>query len=200
MPGTKRLTREIVIQTAADLADCEGLAQLTLARLAVVLGVRASTISHHVERLDLLRQELGVLASQQLNVRLQRAAAGKAGDDAVIAVFHAYRAYVHEHPGIFAAVTEEPWSMHPRRVASRTEYYELLDNVFAGFGLDKRNTWLAVQAFASVVLGFVRMEEHCENDLSTTTPTFDWAVRLFIDGLRARSHALQFPPEIATAS
>src|SRR6185436_9602833 len=102
------IDRAQVVAVAAELADTVGLHQLTLAQVAARLGVRLPSLYNHLDGLPGLRRELALLGLRQLLERLSRAAIGKAGDAAMLALGQAYRAYVLEHPGVYAATVAAP--------------------------------------------------------------------------------------------
>ncbi len=70
----ERLDLEVVIQAAAELADQEGLEQLTMAALAQKMGVRTSSLYNHVDGLPGLRRQLALRGVQELTARLTRTA------------------------------------------------------------------------------------------------------------------------------
>ena len=98
------LDAEAVVTAAAALADADGLSQLTLAKLAVELGIRTPSLYAHVDGLDDLRARLGARGARQLAGALHVAAAGRARSDGLRAVAKAYREYAHAHPGTYAAM------------------------------------------------------------------------------------------------
>jgi len=102
------LDRTAVSAAAAELADREGLGGATLATVAARLGVRTPSLYNHVAGLPGLRRELALLGLRELGQRMGRAAVGKADDRALEAIAHAYRAYAHEHPGVYAAAQQVP--------------------------------------------------------------------------------------------
>ena len=93
-----------VVTVAAELADAHGLNKLTLAQVAVRLGIRLPSLYNHVDGLPGLQRELALLAGRQILERISRAAIGKASDAAVIAVGQIYCRYVLEHPGRYTAI------------------------------------------------------------------------------------------------
>src|SRR5262249_5258937 len=102
MQHKTRLDRPAVIQAAADLADAEGIEQLTLLKLAEYLGIRSPSLYNHVTNLAGLRRDLALLGLQELGERLRRAVMGKAANAAVAALAQAYRAFAKEHPALYA--------------------------------------------------------------------------------------------------
>ena len=92
-----------VIEEAARIADAEGLAEVTLARVAESLGVRAPSLYNHVEGLPGMLRLLAIFSIEGLTDAIRNAAVGRSGADALMAVAHAYRAYAHAHAGRYAA-------------------------------------------------------------------------------------------------
>ena len=102
------VTRERVVAIAAELADAHGLEALTLAQVAAALKIRLPSLYNHVDGLLGLRRELALLGGRELLDRVSRAAIGKAGDDAMLALAQAYRDYIMAHPGRYAAIVRAP--------------------------------------------------------------------------------------------
>jgi AcrR family transcriptional regulator len=150
------LDASAVVAAAAAVADVDGLHQLTLARLAAVLGIRTPSLYAHVDGLDDLRGRLGARGARELAGALQLAAAGRARGDALRAIAQAYREYAHDHPGTYAAM----------QVAPDTEEFEtagaelvgLILAVLRGYGLEGQAAIHAVRVIRSALHGFVSLE------------------------------------------
>ena len=98
------LTAERIAQSAAAIADAEGLDALTLARLAAELGVRPPSLYNHVASRAEVLLSVKRLAAAQLVEALRDAAVGRSGRDALRALAHAYRDFARERPGRYAAL------------------------------------------------------------------------------------------------
>src|SRR5215212_356802 len=138
MPPKAGLDHSAVVQAAAELADSVGIAQLTLADLAARLGVRTPSLYNHVAGLPGLHRDLALLGTRELGARLGRAAIGKSGDTAVLAICQAYRAFVNERPGLYAAsvrsalLTDQP---DPEMNAAQKEAVDVVLMVLAAYQL-----------------------------------------------------------------
>src|SRR6185503_4625139 len=132
------LDHAAVVQAAAALADTAGIGQLTLADLAGRLGVRTPSLYNHVAGLPGLRSDLALLGTRELGTRLSRAAIGKSGDTAVQAICYAYRAFVNERPGLYAAtvrsalLTDQP---DPELNAAQKEAVDIVLMVLSAYQL-----------------------------------------------------------------
>lgn len=150
-----------VVAAAAELADAEGLQELTLARLAERLGVRSPSLYAHVDGLADLRTRLAARGARELTAALQGAAAGRARSDALHAVADAYRAYAHAHPGAYAAMQRAPRSGNeadPETAAAAAALIEVLVAVLRGYELHGEDAIHAVRIVRATLHGFVSLE------------------------------------------
>lgn len=102
------LTCADVVETAADIADRDGLDTLTLARVAAHLGIRPPSLYAHVDGLAGLRRLLALRAAALLQAVLTDAVDGEPGAGALQAAAHALRRFIHTHPGLYAATLPAP--------------------------------------------------------------------------------------------
>jgi AcrR family transcriptional regulator len=180
------LDTEAVVTAAAELADADGLAQLTLARLAAVLGIRTPSLYAHVDGLGDLRARLGARGARDLATVLQVAAAGRARGDALRAVADAYRKYGHAHPGTYAAMQIAADS-HEFQAAG-AEVVGLIVAVLRGYGLEGEPAIHAVRAIRSALHGFVTLEREGGFGLPVNIDdSFDELVSMLDGGLAVAS-------------
>ena len=107
-----------VVDEAARIADAEGLEAVTLARVANGLGVRAPSLYNHVDGRSGLIRLLSMGGLEQLADAIRDAAVGRAGEDALRAIAHAYRRYAVEHPGLYATTVRAPDPDDAERLAA----------------------------------------------------------------------------------
>jgi AcrR family transcriptional regulator len=151
------LTAETVVAAGAELADEQGLEGVTVSALAGRLGVRPPSLYAHIEGLEDLRARIAALGARQLAERLQVAAAGRAGADALSAVADAYRAYARAHPGAYAALQLAPARSEDAAEAA-TRILAVVLAVLAGYGLEGDRALHAARAVRSALHGFVLLE------------------------------------------
>ena len=145
-----------VVAAAAAPAVTDGLAELTLARLAGALGIRTPSLYAHVDGLGDLRVRIGARGARELTAAIQVAAAGRARGDALRAVAAAYREYAHAHPGTYAAM--QVASESEEFQAAGAEVVGLILAVLRGYGLEGEPAMHAVRTVRSALHGFVTLE------------------------------------------
>jgi len=152
------LDRPQVVAAAAGIADAEGLEAVTLARVAAALDVRSPSLYNHVDGRDGLLRGLAALSTRELAARLRRAATGRAGADAILAVAQAQRGYALEHPGRYATTVTAPAEDDAEHAAAAAEAVDVLGAVLGGSGLSGDDLVHAIRALRSAVHGFVAIE------------------------------------------
>ncbi len=154
-----KLNNQIVIESAAKIADTEGLDNVTLTAIAEVLGIRKPSLYNHVKGLPDLRRGLAIFGSNQLKARLTGAAVGKAKQDAIRAIAVAYRTFAHERPGLYQAIVASGayWEDQKGKVATK-ELMEVLYMVIRPYNLHDSDLIHAVRGLRSVMHGFVALE------------------------------------------
>lgn len=180
------LDRATVTRAAAALVDANGLEQLTLARLAEQLGVRTPSLYNHISGLEGLRRDLALYGLQQMIKRLARAAIGKAGDEAIMDVADAYRAFAKEHPGVYdAALLRPPDPGDKELQAAGQELVDIVLAILTPYGLDGAEALHATRGLRSAVHGFVTLEAAGAFGLPLDLDeSFHRLVRVFISGLK----------------
>ncbi|MGI8857490.1 MAG: TetR/AcrR family transcriptional regulator [Thermomicrobiales bacterium] len=158
MPARAGLDSAAVVRAAADLADANGIDVPTLGDLAAHLGIRTPSLYNHIAGLDGLRRDLALLGVRELNVRLSRAAIGKAGDAAIKAFADAYRAFAHAHPGLYAATQRAPEPDDSELHAAADEVVATIVAVLAAYGLEGDDAVHTVRVLRSFLHGFVSLE------------------------------------------
>ena len=152
------LDTQQVVESAAALADAEGLDAVTLTRVAEHLGVRQPALYRHVDNFDALIRALGLRGRGILADRLGAAAVGMAGDDAVRAMGAAWRSMVADHPGLYAATDRYPCATDPELEEAVERVVEVLGQALTAYGLSDVDRVHAARSMRSVFHGFAHLE------------------------------------------
>ncbi len=155
---SRTLSREAVIEAAASLLDERGRDGLTLAELAKRLGVRSPSLYNHVDGLDGLLHELRLRALNDLRRALERATIGRSQRDALAALCLAYRAYVHEHPGLYGLTVRSSAAPDAQEQQAGQAVVEVALAVLHGYGLHGDHAIHATRFLRSALHGFAVLE------------------------------------------
>ncbi|HWH93853.1 MAG TPA: WHG domain-containing protein [Baekduia sp.] len=153
------LDHDQVVAAAAAIADAEGLDAITLARVAGELGVKSPSLYKHVAGRDGLLRGVALLGVAELAAQLREAAIGRAGTDALLATAEAYRTYVKDHPGRYAAgAIAAPASDDDEHQAAGAAVLDVLRGVLRAWALTDEETIHALRALRAAVHGFASLE------------------------------------------
>jgi AcrR family transcriptional regulator len=146
------------VDAAAKIADADGLDGVTVARVAAELGIKAPSLYNHVAGRDDLIAALGVRALEELTAALTQASVGRSRDDALHGIAGAYRGYVLEHPGLYAATIRAPEPDDRERLAAAERLLAVVYAVLAGYGIEGDDAVHAARALRSGLHGFASIE------------------------------------------
>lgn len=167
------LTRSLVLDAAAELADAHGLDAVTPSAVARSVGIRTPSLYAHVAGADALRDGLTVLALAEMADAVSRAVAGRSGGAALHGLADAYRDYARTHPGRYAATRRRLAPDH-EGVAEGRRHTELLTSVLRGYGVPEDEHVHAVRLVGSTVHGFIALEATGSFDHSDPEADVSW--------------------------
>jgi AcrR family transcriptional regulator len=187
MPARKHIDLQRVIQTALDLADGHSFEEVTLASVADKLGIRIPSLYNYVTGLQGLRREMTLWSVRQFGEHVRRAAVGKAGDDAILSIATASRAFAHAHPGIYMATLRAPSPDDTELIAVAQEILDVLLAVLEPYKFSPDDTLHAVRALRSVMHGFVHLEISGGFEMALNRDeSYRQLIQALIDGFHAR--------------
>lgn len=178
------LDKDIILKTAADLADAEGIANVTLKALAEKLGVKPPSLYKHINGLEELNKALMLYGWKSLEKKVTRAAVGKSKEDAIRAIFYAYRDYVKEHPGVFEAMQWYNMYQSEENLQATEEIVAVLFQVLSAYDLQEEQKVHIVRMFRVFLQGFLMVEIHggFGNPVSITE-SFDFSLEILLNGI-----------------
>jgi len=152
------LSAERVIEQACLIADEQGAQALTLSRLAVSLGVAPPSLYKHVDGLDDVVQQVAAHATGSLADALAASVMGLSGRDALAARARAYRAFAHDHPGLYPMTQGPIGDVDALGSAQARRTVEVVTAALAGYGLPDARVVDAVRMTRAALHGFVDIE------------------------------------------
>ena len=178
------LDKDIILKTAADLADAEGIANVTLKALAEKLGVKPPSLYKHINGLEELNKALMLYGWKSLEKKVTRAAVGKSKEDAIRAIFYAYRDYVKEHPGVFEAMQWYNMYQSEENLQATEEIVAVLFQVLSAYDLQEEQKVHIVRMLRVFLQGFLMVEIHggFGNPVSITE-SFDFSLEILLNGI-----------------
>lgn len=157
-PGRDSLSRDTVVLAALDLLEADGLDGVTGGRIAEALGVSQPAIYRHIESMDAVWRDLGLVGRHRLRDELAAAAVGRAGAEAVTAVANAWRDFARTNPALYAATDRHPCADDPELEAAVEQVVEVLSMSMRSFGLAGQAAVDAGRLLRSFLHGFVHLE------------------------------------------
>lgn len=152
------LSTSRVIEEAETVVDEVGLPGLTLSTIAARLGVQIPSLYKHVAGMAALQTEVAIRAKNELAITLARASVGRAGDDAILAISQAYRAWAKQHPGRYATTQIATESGSETNVESTRAVLRVVTDAFVAYDLEGDDLIDAIRALRATLHGFIELE------------------------------------------
>jgi AcrR family transcriptional regulator len=109
MPYPSQIDRDQVIQQASNMIAGDGVDNLSLHKLAAVLGVKAPSLYRYVKNKTELIREANLATLAEMFAMMDEAAVTSSGEpeEKLLAILLAYRAFAHANPRRYLLVYHE---------------------------------------------------------------------------------------------
>ena len=178
------LDKNVILKKAADMADANGVTSVTIKSLATELGVKSPSLYKHIDGLEELNKELMLYGWQAIEKETRPAAIGKSKDDAIRAIFYAYRNYVKAHPGVFEAMQWYNMYCSEKDLQATAGIVTVLFQILDAYALTNDQKVHLVRMFRGFLQGFLNVESH--GGYGNPMPieqSFDFALDIMLRGI-----------------
>ncbi|MFF8432396.1 WHG domain-containing protein [Streptomyces sp. NPDC016566] len=176
-----------MVAAGAALADEVGLAQLTMGLLAQRVGVRSPSLYKHVGGQEDLNRRIATLALNEAADAVDGAVQGYSGGDTLAVAARAFRTFVLQHPGRYAATIgmEPSGSDDPLAIAGQ-RLFDSFMAVLHGYEIAESDVDHALRTLRSLCHGFATLQAaNAFQRSADIDKSFDWLIAFADRGLRA---------------
>lgn len=158
MPRRAKISGDSLIDEAIAIIEEDGMEELTIGALATALDVKPPSLYNHVAGIEDVRMKVRIAAVTRLGDALVDAAMGRAGEDALFALCHAYRSFAVANPELYAMSVEafpgesDEFDRHAWRALRP------LFAVLHAHGLNEAEAVHTARTFRASLHGFVMLE------------------------------------------
>jgi AcrR family transcriptional regulator len=153
----RRLDHDQVVTAAEAIVDELGWDRLTMAALADRLDAKGPSLYNHVANLETLRSELQQRTMRLLGAEMATVAMGRAGRECMLAIAHAFRAFVRRYPHRYEGATRAPIEREAFFDAARPAA-DALHAIVRSYGVPEEHVLLAQLAVFATLHGAVSLE------------------------------------------
>lgn len=153
-----RVTKAEVIKIASDMADRNGLHNVSLKAIAENLGIRTPSLYNHIGSLDELLREIAHSGMRTMNEKMIRAVIGKTGDSALKLVAVEYLNYMIEHPGVYEIIQWASWNGTEETAIIFNDYLSLLKTLICSCGFNPDKTTEILNMVTGMLHGYTTLQ------------------------------------------
>lgn len=154
----KGLTMERIAETAMYLVCEKGYNKFSVRELAQELHCKAASLYNHIESIDDINRQVGLLASEKMNAVLEEATDGKKRDEALIALAYAYRDFVRNQNELYQAIMGMPSIKMEDTLAAGRDSLKVVREVIAQYEITRANAVNFSRCFRAALHGFASYE------------------------------------------
>lgn len=184
MTPRRGLTISDIIHTASNIADDQGLKQLSIGALAEKLKIKPPSLYNHVRGLDELHDLLAVYGCQKLLEKLEESILEVSKEDAVKQFSYAYVTFAKEHPGLYEATSRAAEEENVELKQAQEQIVLVILRVLEAFDLENEHAIHVIRMLRSMLHGFVTLEQGQGFGLPyDLDQTLEVMIRTFLKGL-----------------
>ena len=158
MSQKRGLDLDMILNAAAELAEEEGLEQVTLLQVAERLGVKSPSLYNHLSGLKALSAGIAKLAISRLEETVRSAAVGRSKADALREIAGAYRRFAQENPELYKAILTIPVHRDDDIRETGHAIVRILRQVMEPYQRGEEENIHFIRMFRSALHGFVSLE------------------------------------------
>ncbi|MGN7312280.1 TetR/AcrR family transcriptional regulator [Alkalicoccobacillus gibsonii] len=184
MTPRRGLTISDIIHTASNIADDQGLKQLSIGALAEKLKIKPPSLYNHVRGLDELHDLLAVYGCQKLLEKLEESILAVSKEEAVKQFSYAYVTFAKEHPGLYEATSRAAEEENVELKQAQEQIVLVILRVLEAFDLENDHAIHVIRMLRSMLHGFVTLEQGQGFGLPyDLDQTLEVMIRTFLKGL-----------------
>lgn len=181
------ITNKVIITTAIEIANVEGLKEVTMANVAKRLGIKSPSLYNHINGLSDIMNLLTLRALEDLYQLLKQAImdVDEMKREAIYPLSVAYLTYAREQPGLYALTIESASKKGEEISTVANQIIELLTDVLKPFNLNEEDTIHAIRSLRSILHGFASIENQKGFGMPVAVnESFHYLIATFIEGLK----------------
>ncbi|WP_400243677.1 TetR/AcrR family transcriptional regulator [Niallia sp. JL1B1071] len=178
------ITNKEIITTAIEIANTEGLKEVTMANLAKRLGVKPPSLYNHINGLSDIMNLLTLRALEDLYRLLKQAITDAKKEEAIHPLSVAYLTYAREQPGLYALTIESASKKEKDITTVANQIIDLITEILEPYNLSKEDMIHAIRGLRSILHGFASIENHKGFGMPIDIDkSFYYLISTFIKGL-----------------
>lgn len=181
----KGLNKEIIVNTAKELIEQEGVPAFSMRKLAEMLHVKTASLYAHIESMEVLFTEVGLSALREQKECLLNAIGEQHGDAAITAIAESYRRFAAEHTELYKIIMQMPSGDDAVLKEAAAMTAEPFMRVLADYRLTEAQRMHWQRVLRGLMHGFVSEEQagYFSHYPVSVEESYQIAVRCVIGGL-----------------
>ncbi|GAK02985.1 transcriptional regulator, TetR family [Geomicrobium sp. JCM 19037] len=158
MTPRRGLTSKDIVNSAAKIANQNGLSYVSISVVAQDLDIKPPSLYNHIRGLDELHELLAIHSCLLLYQKLQLATHNQSNREALTSFSYAYIDFARAYPGQYEAATHSYDEHHVQLKELQDQIINLVRTPLYELGFEEEYTVHLVRMLRSLLHGFVMLE------------------------------------------
>lgn len=182
------MNKNEIIEQAVLMANQEGLEHVTIAKLSKVFKVKPPSLYKHIDSLNSIIDDLGILCLKDLIGMIQAECFALSGDRAIYRFFLSSRKYALNNPGLYQAMQKTHILRSPEYQKPAETLIAMIAKLLDPYKIKKTDIIHVIRHLRALLHGFIDLEIKNGFGLpQKINESFDAAVLSFIDHLKGHN-------------
>ena len=178
------ISRERIIETAANLSNKAGLENLSLKMIAEELKIKSPSLYNHVSSLDDIKKQLMLYGWKQIEKLTIEAAVGVTGYEALKNMCYAFYDYAINNKGIFTAMLwYNKYESIEKENATR-KLFEMIFKVMKTVNISDENINHIIRTLRSFFRRIFAVNNNAFGNPVSIKESFDLSLEIMINGIK----------------
>lgn len=182
----RNINDELIVETAACIANKVGLDNLSLKSIAEELNIKSPSLYNHIKNLDEVKQRIMIYGWKQVSEKLVDSAVGVSEYEALKNMFYAFYDYATTNKGIFTAMFfYKKYESAENEKATERLFY-IMFKVLKPLDISDDNINHIIRTTRSFLEGFCSLvNNNAFGNPVSIKESFDLSVEIIINGIKS---------------
>ena len=179
------ISEELIIKTAALLANQRGLENVSLKMIAETLNMKSPSLYNHISSLEDIKEKLMIYGWKEMETLMIESAVGVSGYEALKAISYAFFDYATTRQGVFSAMLYYNKYKNEQTQRATTKLFDIVFKIMKPLPMSEDNINHIIRTLRSFLQGYALLvNNHAFGNPLDIKESFDLSLDIIMNGIK----------------
>lgn len=179
------ISEDMILKTAAMIANQEGLEKLSLKLIAETLNIKSPSLYNHVSSLEDIKEKIMIYGWKEMETLMIESAVGVSGYDALKAMSYAFFDYATTHQGVFSDMLWYNKYENEQAQKTTTKLFDIIFRIMKPLHISEDNINHIIRTLRSFLQGYAMLvNNHAFGNPLDIKESFDLSLDIIMKGIK----------------